>query len=312
MQTSINPLNDPHQSSRTIGLLNELMALFWTGRWGFTCASVLALLINKQTAERLVRAKLMRRVKNANPYAFANAGLVLTKKGLARALELRERFKGDAFADAVLRERGFYYWIFTARATPALGKARGQVFNHDLKLQTILASLIRNFGAGWAATLGVASPSTVATTREMEREARRVGSRIADFRVTGTDDADAPITFLLEFESTRKRVDEVDRMCAQWSDTVMHSSRRVLVLCDTPALMRLWRVAIARDEVPRYLRRDGHWVKAYDEQKRLLMRPVPYDDRVQVKDAKWSEIKMFKRKPTRENALEHRTRPASP
>ena len=103
--------------SRQIGIVQEAAALAWVGRWGYSSSPTLAVLTNRQTQPRLIRAGLLRRELLRNPYAYVHSLALITDKGIKHLESLLEKIRLAGFLKEEAIKRGWAWrFVRTARA----------------------------------------------------------------------------------------------------------------------------------------------------------------------------------------------------
>ena len=290
----LNPNNGVH--ARSIGLVQEAAALVWTARWGYTSSTVIAMLTNKQAPPRLVKARLLKKDAMRNPRAAAQAGLTLTPAGLRRAEILLQRVRQHTVFSQLAEQRGFGPLLLD-RSAPRLqgGRMRSWTFDHDIKLQTLVASWTREYYSQLE-TFTRFQPVGLRTTAELERAIRRPGDRIVDFQLFAPHpDGFGKSRFHLEFENSRKRQDEVDRMLAQWSYLLANTAANVMVLCGDRMLFKAWQSDTTKLDVPAYVRTDQRKWRKTD---RNLAIDLPRE-RFFVQRVNWDAVKQLIAHPPR-------------
>lgn len=302
MKTNINP--NKGERARSVGLVHECAALVWTGRWGYSSATTLAALTTKHVPARLVRANLLKRTPIRNPLAAAAYGLTLTGAGQRRAALLLQRVRTDSVLKDLAIARGFRALLLDRSSPPSTPqRIRLWTFNHDVRLQQCVASYMRKYGdeVGQNLSFGFVAES-MRTTKELENGVRRPGSRIADFKMSGTEKVDERIIgrrdAFIELENSRKRQDEIDRFCIAWKDRIENSTAKLLVICSSETLRKAWEKAFKRSEVPVYKKTTtGRYAKIKDRLKPLGVDVRADTCRITVVHAAWDVIKDMIEKP---------------
>ena len=244
--------------SRQIGIVQEAAALAWVGRWGYSSSPTLAVLTNRQTQPRLIRAGLLRRELLRNPYAYVHSLALITAEGIKHLEKLLEKIRVIGFLKEEAIRRGFAALLLddTHPDINLVKRIRVTTLEHDVLLQERIALDIRQQGASWGAE-SVALPGfqRMLTTRELLRVARKPGTRVADcvfLRPSATRD-DAWVRVYVELENSTKGNMEKDYCCCAWKDQ-LRDEHELRILCTREAFARSWRAALERDEVPLTMR----------------------------------------------------------
>jgi hypothetical protein len=313
---------------RTVGLIQEAAVLTWIGRWGFSAPTVLAMLTNKQVVPRLacgINVKVdevlksqsdnshnyIKRERIKNPFAAAMYSLTLTKEGVARAKNLLARIKKDDYSREVAISRGFRFLLLDRTAPPPrIGRTKAWVFNHDIKLQLYVATIIRCYGDDFA-DLGFGfkfRADGMRTTRELESEGRSPGGRIPDFRLTGISENREILigrrAGFIEFENSHKSADDRNRVAIFWSDFLRNSTAELLVLCDTEDILAEWKAAFTSRIVHRYKLSAAHRRVKTEEMVKIV-----FPDRTKVIAARWDIVTSYVKNPVPKQGMPRKTGP---
>lgn len=240
--------------SRQIGTVQEAAALAWVGRWEYSSSQALAVLTNRQTQPRLIRAGLLRRELLRNPFAYVHSLAMITEEGIKHLASLLEKIRVPGFLRDEAIARGFAALLLddTHPAIHPAKRVRVTTLEHDVLLQERIALEIREQGESWGAE-SLAHPGfqRMLTMRELLRVPRRPGNRVADcvFLRPSTTRDDAWVRVYVELENSAKGTMEKDYCCCAWKEQ-LRDEHELRILCTRDAFARSWRAALARDKVP--------------------------------------------------------------
>lgn len=287
--------------SRQIGTVQEAAALAWVGRWEYSSSQALAVLTNRQTQPRLIRAELLRRELLRNPYAYVHSLAMITDKGIQHLASLLEKIRVPGFLRDEAIARGFAALLLddTHPAIHPAKRVRVTTLEHDVLLQERIALEIREQGESW----GTESPALpgfqrMLTMRELLRVPRRPGSRVADcvfLRPSATRD-DAWVRVYVELENSAKGPMERDYCCCAWME-LLRKEHELRILCTGESFARSWRAALARDKVPLTLRGPTSRLQVHpSEHKSIALFPSP---RVSIEVLSREELRAALARPPR-------------
>ena len=272
--------------SRQIGIVQEAAALAWVARWGYSSSPALAVLTNRQTQPRLMRAGLLRRELLRNPYAYVHSLALITAKGIQHLEGLLEKIRAPGFLHDEAVQRGFTALLLdeTHPNFQLVKRIRVTTLEHDVLLQERIALEIRQQGERWGAQSALLGGfQRMLTTRELLRVPRKPGDRIADCLLLRPSPSDPQrwVRVYVELENSSKSSMEKDYCCCAWKDQ-LREHHELRILCTRNTYARSWRAALERTNVPLTTRKDsGRLKRSTHEWKPIGLFPSP---RVSIED----------------------------